>query len=53
MTRKKPGYAPPKVVTLDGAEIVGSLGPVSAGSGSGSGSGSNGDCIPINWMGGC
>jgi len=47
MIRKKPGYAPPKVVTLDGAEIVGSLGPVSAGSGS------NQDCIPVNWMGGC
>jgi len=45
MTCKKPSYTPPKVVTLDGAEIVGSLGPVSAGSGA--------QCIPINWMGDC
>jgi hypothetical protein len=47
MTCKKPRYTPPKVVTLDGAEIVGSMGPVSAGSNSGP------QCIPVNWMGGC
>ena len=33
MNGKKTGYSPPKVVTLEGREIVGLLGPVSAGSG--------------------
>ena len=53
MSDKKTSYAPPKVVTLDGREIVGLLGPVSAGSGSGNGSGSDGGCIPGGWMTGC
>lgn len=52
MSSKKTSYAPPQVVTLQGSEIVGLLGPVSAGSGSGSG-GQNGGCIPGGWMTGC
>jgi len=50
MSTKKTSYAPPTVVTLDGREIVGLLGPVSAGSGSGS---TQGNCIPAGWMTGC
>jgi len=50
MTSKKTSYSPPKVVTLEGREIVGLLGPVSAGSGNGS---QGGDCIPAGWMTGC
>ena len=52
MNSKKTGYSPPKVVTLEGHEIVGLLGPVSAGSSTSSGS-QNGNCIPAGWMQGC
>jgi hypothetical protein len=53
MNSKKTGYSPPKVVTLEGKEIVGLLGPVSAGSGSGSQGTQDGGCIPGGWMMGC
>jgi hypothetical protein len=48
MNTKKPSYTPPTVKTLEGREILGSLGPVSAGSGN-----NQSDCIPASWMGGC